>query len=350
MLDHLNSTARDWVEAVLILGSFLLPAILLRIAWAKLIAPWFKRSKNASLTLLVRPLRVLVVWALVLSGINFALQSLDHIKSSPALAVGIEKLLAIAWTILAMVVATRFFIGWFRYRERKSAAEGQDARARISTAQKLTTALVILLGSLSILRIAGIDINPLLAGGAVGGLIIGLALQDSLSNVFAGLFLNIDRPIREGELLWLDENREGFVEEVGWRYTKVRLLNDSLLVIPNSKFSQSSFINFDRTVAYLDVAVTISVAYGSDPASVEATALEAAKEAQKAVNSDEDLEPYVRWESIGEKMATLKVFMRTKRSARQYQLTSECIRLVLKKFPERGISFPSGPTPGAANA
>lgn len=343
-MNHLNETTRDWIEALLILASFLIPAIILRMAWAKVIGPWFKRSKNANIVLLVRPLRVLVVWALTLSGINFALQSLEYFQDNPTLSVSVEKALSIAWTILAMVVATRFFVGWFHYKERRNLKEGQDFHARISTAQKLTTGIIILFGALSILRIGGIDISPLLAGGAIGGIIIGLALQDSLSNVFAGLFLNIDRPIREGELLWLDQDREGFVEEVGWRYTKVRLLNDSLLIIPNNKFGQSSFINFDRTVSDLGVAVTINVAYGSDPMEVEAAAIEAAKEAQARVAPEEaEAHPYVRWESMSEKMATLKVYMRTDRSSRQYHLTSECIRLILKKFPERGISFPSGP-------
>lgn len=346
MLDQLSATARDWIEAILILLSFLVPAILLRIAWRRMIAPWFQRSKNANVTLLVRPVRVLVVWALVLGGINFSLQSLDYFDQNQTLAMAVEKLLAIAWTILAMVVASRFFVGWFRYRERKNfRGESQDFHARISTAQKLTTAVVMGLGFLAILRIAGIDITPLLAGGAIGGVILGLALQDSLSNVFAGLFLNIDRPIRPGELLRLDDQREGFVEEVGWRYTKLRMLNDGLLIIPNNKFGQSSFINFDRSVKILDVAVTVSVAYGSDPEVVEKAALEAANEAQEKLDSGAELKPYIRWEELSEKMATFKVFMRTKQSSLQYDLASECIRQILKRFPEQGIAFPSGPAP-----
>jgi small-conductance mechanosensitive channel len=348
MLNDLTESTRDWVEALLIVAPFWISAIVLRLLWGRLISPWFKRSKNADLVLLIRPLRVLVVWALVLSGLNFGIQSLDYIEHNPNLGISVEKILSIAWTILAMVVAIRFLVGWFKYKAIKQLEDGEEFHDRVSTSQKLFTGLVIAIGALSILRIGGIDISPLLAGGAVGGIIIGLALQDSLSNVFAGLFLNIDRPMKEGELLKLDQGQEGFVEEVGWRYTKLRLLNDTLMVIPNNKFSQSTFVNMDRPRSDLTVVVSVVVNYGSDPDLVEEAVIEAAKEAQKKITPNENpIDPYVRWQTLGDKLVTLQVHMRTSQSSQQYRLTSECTRLIYKKFVDRGLVFPA---PAAAPA
>lgn len=347
-MDLKPPSAADWLHALMILSPFWIVAGALRLLWSHIISAWFKRSKKANLILLVRPLRVLVVWGLVLAGLNYGLQSLQYVEKNPTLSSNIERLLTICWLVLAIVVAARLVGGWHKYQAIRHMEDEEGFRARVSTSQKLTTAVIIIVGSLMILRTAGIDISPLLAGGAIGGIILGLALQDSLSNVFAGLFLNIDRPIREGELLSLDGNREGFVEEVGWRYTKVRLINDSLLIIPNNKFSQSTFINLDRVSSSLAVNLNVYLAYGTNLDEAAAVAIEAAKEAQAATSSEEaPVEPYVRWSDLGEKMITMTVEMRVPKSALQYRLRSECIRRLHKKFMEKGIRFaPMPPAQG----
>ncbi|MCC7229286.1 MAG: mechanosensitive ion channel family protein [Fimbriimonadaceae bacterium] len=341
MLDQLTQESRDWVDAGLILAAFWIPAILLRMLWGNILSPWIKRSNNPDLVLLLRPLRFLVIWTLLLSGLNYGFQSLNFAEMHPSWGEWTGKGLSIAWVLLAMMVTNRFTVGWFKYQARKSASSEEDVRDRVQTPQKLTTAGVLVVGSLFILRLAGIDISPLLAGGAVGGIIIGLALQDSLSNVFAGLFLNMDRPFRVGELLRLDQDREGFVEEVGWRYTKVRLWNDSLLVIPNKKFGESSFVNYNRPVAQLSVSLDCSVAYDSDLEKVERVAIAAAREAQDSLADEPiDFEPYVRWRAFGEYAVQFRVFLRCDHPTKQYRAVSTCLMIIHRRFKEEGIEIP----------
>ncbi len=341
MLDNLNPEAKDWITALLILAAFWIPAALLRFLWGSILSPWIKRSHDPNAVLWIRPLRSLAIWALILGGLNFALLALDYVANREILLAWVPRALSIAWVILAMATASRLVTGLFQYHARKSAASEEEVRDRVSTSQKLATGAIIVVGALFVLRIAGIDISPLLAGGAVGGIIIGLALQDSLSNVFAGLFLNMDRPIRVGELLRLDQDREGFVEEVGWRYTKVRLMNDSLLVIPNNKFGQSTFINFHRPVAALTVNVECSVSYDSDLDEVEKVAIEAARAAQDKIAGRElHFDPYVRWRSFGDFAIVFRVFLRVDHPTKQYRATSECIKQIHRKFQEAGITIP----------
>ncbi len=341
MFQNLNPEAKDWISGLLILAAFWVPAILLRILWGSIVSPWIKRSNNPDSVYLIRPVRSLVIWALVLGGVNFALQQLEYVSNRDVLSIWLTRGLSIAWVVLAMVTANRMVSGLFKYQARKSASTEEEVRDRVSTSQKLATGVIVVLGFLFIMRIAGVDISPLLAGGAVGGIIIGLALQDSLSNVFAGLFLNMDRPIRVGELLRLDQDREGFVEEVGWRYTKVRLWNDSLLVIPNNKFGQSSFINFNRPVTSLTVPIDCSVSYDSDLDVVEKVAIEAAKAAQDRL-ADRDLhfEPFVRWRSFGDFAILFRVSLRVDHPTKQYRAVSECIKEIHWRFREAGLVIP----------
>lgn len=341
MLDSLSPQTRDWVEALLILVAFWAPAVALRVLWQLLLGPWIKRSRNPNLALLIRPLRTLVVVTLLLSGVNYAFQSLDFAADRPSLSAWVQKGISLAWVILVMFVLVKLATGYFYFQARRHAKADEEVRERTSTPQKLMTGAIVVVGALFILQIAGIDVSPLLAGGAVGGIIIGLALQDSLSNVFAGLFINMDRPIQVGDLLRLDQDREGFVEEVGWRYTKVRLWNDSMLLIPNAKFGQSSFINFNRPVSELQVNVDCGVAYDSDLDLVERIAIEAARAAQAEVNEEEMLfEPYVRWRSFGDYSIQFRVFCRADHATKQYRLISACVKQIQKRFREEGITIP----------
>src|SRR2546426_1174391 len=85
-----------------------------------------------------------------------------------------------------------------------------------------------------------VAIEPLLTALGVGGLALALALQDTLSNLFAGMHLLADRPIRVGDYVKLSvESVEGYVVDVGWRSTRVRTLQNNVVIVPNSKVSQS---------------------------------------------------------------------------------------------------------------
>ena len=71
-----------------------------------------------------------------------------------------------------------------------------------------------------------------------------LAFKDTLANFFAGLYILADRPIRGGDYIKLEGGPEGYVEGVGWRSTRVRTLANNIVVIPNSRLSESMITNY----------------------------------------------------------------------------------------------------------
>lgn len=96
-----------------------------------------------------------------------------------------------------------------------------------------------LIGSMILLSQLGVRIEPLLTAFGVGGLAIGLALQDTLSNVFAGLGMLIDRSIDIGDAIKLENGMEGTVLDIGWRTTRLRMDSRDLMVVPNIKLAQT---------------------------------------------------------------------------------------------------------------
>lgn len=98
-----------------------------------------------------------------------------------------------------------------------------------------------------VLGIAGevfeLDLTPLLATGSVTTVVVGLALQVPLSNLFAGIVLHMDRHPRPGQWLLLD-GREAVVTEIGWRSSRLRTFTNDDLVVPNVTLLNAVLVNY----------------------------------------------------------------------------------------------------------
>lgn len=340
MLDNL--AIAEWVESLEWLGGFLLLALIARVAWVYLV---YRRLKgNPSGMIIAKALHGLFFSALVLIGIAKASLAVKYIEENPRLGDFIAKGLSIAWIILFAVMGVRAVNAGFALQElgagdSASRLEMQDLRTRQSLYRKILLSLIGVVAIVYTLRIMGADLGPLLAGGTIGGIVLGLALQESLSNFFAGIFLNMDRPAKVGDLVRMENGHEGFVEEIGWRSTKVRLWTDAMLVIPNAKFSSSWIINFHQPAPNVWVTLDCEVDYGSDLAKTEQVAIQAAKAAMGDVGYESDAEPYVRWREFAASGILLRIFMPSSDPETQYRMKSWCIRHVDRLFKEHGISI-----------
>ncbi|TLY18330.1 MAG: mechanosensitive ion channel, partial [Nitrospirae bacterium] len=130
----------------------------------------------------------------------------------------------------------------------------------------------------------------------VGGLAVALALQETLSNFFAGVHLLLEKPLRVGDFVKLESGQEGYVVDIGWRTTRIRMLPNNMVIVPNSKITQSILTNYylpDPTMALL---IPVSASYDGDPHHVERVLVE---EATKAIGQIPGLlaepAPFVRF-------------------------------------------------------
>lgn len=112
---------------------------------------------------------------------------------------------------------------------------------------KLARISVVITTILMMLQTLGFSVSGVLAFGGVGGIAIGFAAQDMLSNFFGGLFLYLDRPFVVGD--WVrspDRQMEGTIEKIGWRVTVIRTFDKRPLYIPNAIFSKIAVENPSR--------------------------------------------------------------------------------------------------------
>jgi len=140
--------------------------------------------------------------------------------------------------------------------------------------------LLILIGSSIVLStVWGADLGGFLTALGVGSLVLGLALQDSLGNIFSGVALLFEQPIALGDWIEIGEN-QGEVVEVNWRAVHLLTEQRILLIVPNSELGKTSFKNYNRPQSIYFETVPVSFSYDDPPNRVrqllEATALEVA--------------------------------------------------------------------------
>jgi small-conductance mechanosensitive channel len=142
-------------------------------------------------------------------------------------------------------------------------------------AQTTVRLLILVVGGLVLLSSLGIAITPILTALGVGGLAVALALQDTLTNLFAGMHLLADKPIRVGDYVKISaENAEGYVIDVGWRSTRLRMLPNNVVIVPNAKVAQSVITNYDMPEPRMSLSLKISVSYATDVDRLETVLLE----------------------------------------------------------------------------
>jgi small-conductance mechanosensitive channel len=103
----------------------------------------------------------------------------------------------------------------------------------------LTKIVVFAVGILTILETLGIPIIPLFTALGIGGLAVALGLQDTLSNLFAGIQVIAAKQIRPGDYVKLELGEEGYVTDITWRYTTIRSSPNNRIIVPNAKVSSA---------------------------------------------------------------------------------------------------------------
>jgi len=126
-------------------------------------------------------------------------------------------------------------------------------------------------------EVTGTNLVPLLATSTVVTVVVGLALQDTLGNLFSGLALHAEKPFELSDWLQVD-GIEGQVIYVGWRSTRLRTLAGNLVVVPNSSIARSRIHNFDAPTHMLARYIDLPVTLTASPTQVEEAARQASSQ------------------------------------------------------------------------
>ena len=272
-IKELSAYFRDdpWIQS---LGTVILSLVLtLALRWTLrfIVLPLVHKTKTEVDDITIRAVKGILTYLIPLIGLMVALIPLSLPTPIPQRA--LFSLLA----ILLMRSAIGFVDVLSKWLKTTWVTRTQSTLddALLPLMGKAIKVVVVLLGVLLILQRWEIEIAPMLGALGIGGLAIGLALNSSLSNIFGGIQLILDRSINVGDKIMLESGEVGIVQDIGLRSTKLRTYDNELLSLPNSQLSNARVKNFTKPDVSIRVTVNFGVAYGSDVARVKELVVDA---------------------------------------------------------------------------
>ena len=250
--------------------------------------------------------------------------------------------------VVAVLLARAFRVLLARYAERTSLLGGADlAREFNPLFGKVGSLFIFLIAFITVLQHFGVNVASLVVSLGVGSLAVGLAAQDTLSNMFAGFTLMIDRPFRVGDRIQLASGETGDVDSIGMRSTLIKTPEETILVVPNSLLVKERLVNLSRPTRHLTTRVEVGVAFGSDLARVKEVLRDAALESPHV---DPDRPPVVQLARFGDFAVHFVVVFWARDYLHQAPARSDVAEAVYRGLAAAGIEIPQLPRATAAPA
>lgn len=338
MQNIVDYMTRNWDKFVIPLVVFLCvfaTALIVRRYLFRALHRWAERTRGGLDNLLVESLESpFLVWSLMLS-IHISLQ----VSALPARVVTLSSTaLLMLWMVSLTMVAARLAGGVVR--DYGGRVEG--AQPVTSLTQNLARMVVVSIGVLLMLNQLGVSITPILTALGVGGLAVALALQDTLSNLFAGFYITLAGQIRVGDYIKLDSGEEGYVTDISWRATSVRMLANNMILVPNAKLAQAIVTNYSLPEKRMSLLIPVGVGYESDIDKVERILLEEAREGAKHINGLlAEPGPMVRFiPGFGDSSLNFTLICQVAEFVDQYMVQHEMRKRIFKRFQREGINIP----------
>ncbi len=243
---------------VLVAGalSWLLTGLLVRVA-RPIVRLFRTQAEDAIVEAIVGPLRVMLAMGIISAGTPALWLALPVHR----FVLAIEKVvivLAVTW------ILTRLTDALARVMEQRWLARGQTAAISVVPLGRRTVKVFIgVLALLAAMQSFGFNVTAVVAGLGVGGLAVALAAQKTIENLFGGVTLVADQPVRVGDVCRFGD-RVGTVEDIGLRSTRIRTLDRTVVTIPNADFSAMQLENFAPRDRFL-LTTTLGLRYETTP-------------------------------------------------------------------------------------
>jgi len=328
--------AKEIVVALLIFAAFWLLAKFLRYfltTWGPRFTSFTSTDIDDRILLRITPPASLLV---VSAGLYLAVKSLPLPEKIHVAASGALFILTIA--ILTNIVYRSLdeLLAWYATRMAEKGSGGLD-RQILPLVEKLATIFLVCTALIIILKHFNYDILSLVTALGIGSLAIGMAAKDTLANMISGFTLMIDRPFRIGDRIQLAGGQLGDVQDIGLRSTKIRTLDNQLLIIPNSDLCNNLLTNQAFPDLRAKGKISIGVAYGSDVDLVKqlltATALEI-----PAVLPDPPPEAF--FTAFGDSALQMALFFWVEEYTGLVPAIDRINSLIITRFNEHGIGIP----------
>ena len=348
-------TWSDLTVAGIILGA----AVVFAFLFSRLLSRWMLRMAHFSAgdldDRIISAARGPVTALIILAGAYVAATIPLHLAD--AVQDVVNKLAAVLAIVIGAFLVTGVsgaVISWLEELLESNDPENAGNWA-LPLAKRGVMIVVVAMAAMVSLDILGINISPLIAGLGIGGLAVALALQPTLTNLFAGTYVITEGVVSAGDYIEMENGVSGYVVDVNWRSTRLRTWTNNLVIIPNSRFSETIITNYSKPDEHVNVYLTCGVAYESDLERVEAVSMEVMQKVEREhPGVVRDYGVYFGYDTFGESNVDFWLFMQAADRLASFEVRSELIKQLHARlaaeditinYPVRSLHFPDGWTP-----
>ena len=179
--------------------------------------------------------------------------------------------------------------------------------------------------------------ETVIASSGMAAVVMGLAAQSTLANVFAGIALSASRsrPFDIGDRIRIDSFDPGFVEDITLRHTVIKTYQNEIIYVPNSIVGSATIVNYTQENSF-SYPVKVSVAYGTDMKK----AMNVMADAIASHPMHYGIRPVVLCKSCDDSGVTLQALVETKDFKDNPRTCSESLVEIMRRFDEEGIEIP----------
>ncbi len=344
---------RGWMVPILIIIPLTILAHFVISRFYKRVDPRLEKTHltwdSALLKAMIRPLKV-IVWIL---GLTFSIQLFAFHFEKDSLVELFRPFRNFSFVVIILWFTLRFIKNMERdYSREERAKKKRYDKTTVRAICQISRIGAVLIAVLVYLQTHNVNISAVLAFGGAGGLIVGLAAKDLLANFFGGLMIYMDRPFSVGD--WIkspDREIEGYVENIGWRLTRIRTFEKRPIYVPNGVFSNISVINPSR-MSNRRMKTRIGIRY-DDATKMEAIVKDVEEMIKNHPEIDTDKFIMVRFDEFGPSSLNFLIYCFTKTTKwadymlHQQDVFLKTIQIIEKHgaecaFPTTTLHIPEG--------
>jgi small-conductance mechanosensitive channel len=255
---------------------------------------------------------------------------------------GLMKVYAIVVPFLVVYLAYKVFKAVFMPlgMEYSKRTETELDDVLVPLIDKIGGLLIIILGLFWIASTQGVNVTVFIAGFGIIGLVIAFAMQDTLANFFAGIFLMTDRPFKVGDTILIDGDYCR-VEKIGLRTTWLyNRFDHDIVIFPNNEMAGSKIVNLTEPDHKFKTKVAVGVAYGSDLDKVQEIMLQALRDQPGVILDDPDKAPFCRFQEFGDSSLNFKATAWINDLFDQWKIAHDARLEINRRFAEEEIEIP----------
>ncbi|MFW6450032.1 MAG: mechanosensitive ion channel family protein [Nanoarchaeota archaeon] len=297
-----------------------------------------RKGESPYLNLVVEKIEYPVSWVIILLGVIVSVNQLDM---GEKFILPTVKTAIVIVIMHALNVVIENIIEYWEQRL-KNVSQARIDESLFVIAHNTSKIVIVIIAILFILVIWGLakELKGVFLSLSVIGVVLGIALRETFSNIISGLSLMLDHTFKANDIIQLDTGEMGTVKKIGLRATKIRTFDNEMLTIPNSMLANTKVFNYTQPDSSYRVTIELGVEYGTDPKKVEKVLL------NTLIDKDYVVYPEcteVRFEKMDDFSLNFKLIFFVRDFMESFKIKSQLTSQIYKELRKHkiGIPFPT---------